>query len=90
MVGKDTSWKDGSILRVAKRDRDSIAGIHLVIRTVGGQTATITAPTGKLVAGSYYSAADQQCVRVTLNNAHEESAKTNENVGEFMIMLQEK
>jgi hypothetical protein len=89
VVGKDTTWKDGSILKVAKRDRNSIAGIHLVIQTVGGQ-ATITAPTGELVPGSYFSAGDQECVRVTLHNAYEQSTTTNENVGDFKIMLQEK
>ena len=89
VVGTNTTWKDGSVLAVAKRDGNSIAGIHLVIQTTSGP-ATITAPTGEMVPGSYYSSADHQCVRLTLHNAYEQSAKTNENVGDFKIMLQER
>jgi hypothetical protein len=72
-AGGDTVWHGGWVLHVTKRDGAALEGIRITMTADDGHKATITADTGTLAPGSITNAADDNCVRILLHQAHAES-----------------
>ena len=86
-AGKDLIWANGLVLRVAKRDGDSVEGIRIVSETSDGQQTTTTADTGTLSSGSVESPGDTRSVRLTLHNAQSQSATARATAETVMLVL---
>ena len=84
--GKDVVSDNGAVLRVAKRDGDSVEGIRIVSKTSDGQEVTTTADTGTLSPGSVENPADIHSVRITLHNAQSQTG-TMRATAETMILV---
>jgi hypothetical protein len=75
------------VLRVTKRDGDSVEGISIVSKTTDGQETTTTAETGTLSPGSVENPADMHSVRITLRNAQSQSATTRATAETMTLVL---
>jgi hypothetical protein len=79
-AGKDTTWRDGYVLHVTKRDGTSLEGVTISAKLPTGQTQTFSADTATLSA---VPNADDSSVMVTLHGAKMGGVT----VGEYPIAL---
>ena len=82
-AGKDTTWRDGYILHVTKRDGTSLEGVTVSAKLPTGQTQTFSADTATV------SPVNDSSVIITLNDA-KVPANTGGSViskGQFQIQL---
>ena len=86
-AGKEVVWNDGLVLRIMKRDGDSVEGIRIVSKSSDGQETTTTADTGSLSPGSVENPADTHSVRITLRNAQIQGATTHATTETMMLVL---
>ena len=69
--GQDTSWADGYVLHVVKRDGSSLEGILIERTAPNGQKVTIMADKGTVSEG-----ADHNSVRIALYEAQTQKGNT--------------
>ena len=86
-AGKEVVWNDGLVLRIMKRDGDSVEGIRIVSKSSDGQETTTTADSGSLSPGSVENPADTHSVRITLRNAQIQGATTHATTETMMLVL---
>jgi len=72
VAGKDIAWRDGSVLRVDKRDGTSLEGIHITHSDPNGDRSTLIADTGTISSGSIADVTDKKFVKIILHNVHVE------------------
>lgn len=89
-VGKDTDWRGGYVLHIAKRDGASIEDIQISRPSTWSpddQKTTITADTGSLSPGSAEDPADGCLVQLTLKNVHIKRGQTETVLGKITFAL---
>ena len=67
-AGKDTTWRDGYVLHVSKRDGTSVQGVSISKQLPTGQTTTISADTATL--SRLPNATNGDSVVITFHQAH--------------------
>jgi hypothetical protein len=75
-AGKDVEFADG-VVRVAKREGNSLEGVHVLVTPSNGQTREITAETGTIKSGTDENANFENQITITLHNAKILSGPTN-------------
>jgi hypothetical protein len=88
VAGKDITWHGGIVLHVTKRDGASLEGIQISSATPDGRKTTVTGDTGTVMAGSAVNAADDNSVRITIENARIRKSGAIITGKEWMIVLQ--
>jgi hypothetical protein len=84
-AGKDTSWRDGYVLHVTKRDGPALQGVTIAAKLPTGQTQTISADTATL--SPLPNATDGSSVMLTLHNAKTQTGSESAALGDFPISL---
>ena len=75
------------ILRVAKREGNTVTGVRIVSKAADGRETTTTAETGSLQIGSVELPTDTNVVRITLHGAKIETAGTHWAAQQLMLVL---
>ena len=75
------------VLRVAKREGDSVTGVRIVSKAADGRETTTTAQTASLQIGSVEMPTDTSVVRITLHDAKIEAAGTHATAHKLMLVL---
>jgi hypothetical protein len=88
VAGKDIMWHGSIVLHVTKRDGASLEGIQISAATSDGGKTTISGDTGTVTANSVVNAADDNSVRITIENARVEKSGEFMTVKEWKIVLQ--
>jgi hypothetical protein len=70
-AGQDTTWADGNVLHVTKREGSSLEGIQIVKTALDGQQTLIVADKGTVSEG-----ADQNSVKITLREVQVQKGNT--------------
>ena len=76
-AGKDIEFSEGYVLHFAKREGNSLEGIHVLVTPSDGQTREITAETGTIKSGSDDENNFENQITITLHNAKILSGPTN-------------
>jgi hypothetical protein len=86
-AGQDSTWDNGAVLHVVKRDGRSLQGVRFVQKGLDGIETTVTADTGTISSGSIQNPADSNCVTITLYKGQSQSAKGHATFEELPIPL---
>jgi hypothetical protein len=98
VAGKDIVWhgsgREDTVMRIAKREGDSLEGIHVIYRGYpGGPPATITADKGTILPRSDTIASDgityTNTVMIVLQNARFQTTAKNETIEELTLVLRQ-
>ena len=71
-AGTDATWRDGSVLRITKRDGASLQGVTFIEKLPTGQTQTFSADTATLSADP--SDTDNNSFIITLHGVKKDGA----------------
>lgn len=86
-TGKDIQFADGSVVRVAKREGNSLEGIHILMSPSGGPAREITAEMGTIKPGTPEHSNFENQITLTLHNAKAVSGQTNFTAATMVIVL---
>jgi len=88
--GTDTAWDQGLyVLHVTNRNGSSLEGVRIISRGYGEEATIVSADTGSISQGPSCvdGVADDNAVKITLQNARSEKGKTRTQFLEFFQVL---